>query len=253
MRGISLAAALLAALLAAGARADVGDAEPEPVSPPIGLTLGARAGLALAVGSAQKDLSMSSAVWGALPVVLELGYRFTDRISAGIYFQAGYAGGSVKLCEGLRTQLILSTSTRYTPSAACSVTGGYALRVGLEGLYRLPLPGRTLVPWLGLSVGAEYVSTSVQVKEFGQISNGTYKWDGPEYLGLQGGVEWPLSPGLAVGPYAALTLSRYTSQSLAVSGNGAGVVSGANGRSLPSDERTVHSWLMAGVKGTFDL
>lgn len=253
MTAKGLAPALLLALLANGARADIGDAEPEPIPTPIGLTLGARAGLALAVGSAQKDLSMSDAVRGSLPVAVEVGYRFTERISAGIYFQAGYAFGSLKLCETLRSALIASTSTRYTPGAACSVTGGYALRVGLEGLYRIPLPGRKYVPWLGLSVGTEYVAASVRVKEFGQIANGTYKWDGPEYLGLQGGVDWPLSPGLSVGPFAALTLSRYTSQSLAVSGDGSGWVSGANGRAVPSDERTVHSWLMAGVKGTFDL
>lgn len=234
MRAIAVALSLVAAGYATHARGEAADA---------GLTLGARLGYGIPMGDGGKpggqSIALSKYTSGSVPFIVEAGYRFTREISAGAYFQYAYASVG-EICETIG-------ASSQVPGVTCTSSSAYVLRYGLQGASRFPVQG--MVPWVGLGFGTEsaHLTTTVNVPGYGS-QKVTVK-PSSDLIGevnLQGGVEWPLSQGFTIGPFATLTFAKYTKAVFSPSQPG-------QPDSIPSSDQAWHEWLILGVKGTFDL
>lgn len=209
-----LAAALVLLSLAGAAPA----AEVPPIpSPAQGLTLGVRAAYAIPTGNLFEGSSLSSAFDGALPLQLDLGYRFDRHFSAGLF--ASWAHGFPNDCPA---------------GVSCS---GSSTRVGLEIFYTLDQQG-SLRPWFGAGMGYEWLKAKTTGAQTGEITFSGFEW-----IDLQVGGDFPLSPRVWAGPFFMLTAARFADAD----------ASGSGSASIPSGQRRFHTWLMLGLKGHYEL
>lgn len=184
--------------------------------------LGLRLGYALPMGSAAKNQKMSDSISGMIPIWLDVGYMVTPNIMVGIYGQYGLISMADKAC----------------PSGAdCSASD---LRFGVQGQYHLS-PSENLDPWFGLGIG--YESASWKASAGGQEMKTTYS--GLEFLNLQGGADFKLSPAFGLGPFVSFSMGQYSSASVTLPG--LGEVSGS------ITDKAMHEWLTLGVRGAFNL
>ncbi len=207
-----LGAAVLFTLLAAGsARADAQS----------GLSLGLRVGYGVAMGEADSGENLSDFYSGQVPLQVDAMYRFDKNWSFGLYFQYGFAFISSTIC----------------PSGSGVSCSGTDTRLGAQVHYRFDSQG--FIPWVGLGIGYEWSSISASA---GGASVDIVKLDGFEYLNLQIGGDWLVSPNFRLGPYLQFTLAQYENAQIPVLGLSGSIASTA-----------MHEWLQFGVKGTFDL
>jgi hypothetical protein len=191
--------------------------------------LGARIGAGIPFGNVsayggQVSAMSDSAKW-MLPIQIEAAYRFMPQLSAGLYLSyAPYVSIASKSCPS---------------GASCS---GANWRLGAEAFYKFK--GQTsFQPWVGLGIGMEWASMD---RSQGGASD-TTKLSGWEYLVFQGGLEWPVMPGLTVGPFASLSIGQYGDYEYSVGGGGTST------GTFGSTETRVHEWFFIGVKGTYGL
>jgi hypothetical protein len=168
--------------------------------------------------------ALSNTLSGAVPVVLEAGYRFNKNLSAGVLFQ--YAFAMIKD----------NMNTGCGGGVSCS---GSVIRLGIEGIYRLDVDG-AFVPWLGAGVG--YESLSLDQSMGGQSASASIH--GLEFLTLQGGGEYRIAPQMTIGPFASFSLGQY--DGVDASGGGMNI-------SMSIANKAMHEWLQLGVRGTFNL
>ncbi len=209
VRGISA----LALALAAGAASAQG--VPPIPAPAQGVTLGVRAAWAIPAGNATAGTSLGSEFSGAVPLSLDLLYRFDRYFSAGFYFT--YAPGFAKDCPS---------------GATCSPS---FTRFGLEALYTLDRSG-SLRPWFGIGVGYEWLRLDTPV--------GSGTLSGFEWANLQLGGDFAVTPRFFVGPYVAISFGQLTD----ASGSGTG-----SGTSIPSGDRRFHEWITVGLRGQYEF
>jgi hypothetical protein len=198
-----------------------------------GFEFGLRLGYAIPVGDANgPDAAamtpadhLSDLVSGAVPVVLEAGYRFNKNLSAGVLFQYGFA----MIKDGMTT--------------GCGVNGvscsGSVTQLGIQGIYRLDVEG-AFVPWLGAAVGYEWLGIDLSA---GGMS-GSVSAKGLEFLTLQGGGEYRIAPQMTIGPFLSLSLGQYDTAETNL---------GGMSMSMSIANKALHEWLQFGVRGTFNL
>lgn len=208
--------AVVAALLAAGTARAQG---------PSGFSLGLRLGYGIPMGDFDggdptavppiPSTALGDVLSGQVPLQIDAMYRFDPNWSLGLYFQYGFASVSNNFC-----------GTGFSCSASDT-------RFGAQVHYRFASQG--FVPWVGLGLGGEWTTITV---ESGGVS-ADVKANGFEFVNLQVGGDWFLSPAFRLGPYAQLSLAQFsTLEFLGVSG---------------TLNKTTHEWLQIGLKGTFDL
>lgn len=200
------------AVAAALALAHAGMARAGPDSGP---SLGVRAGYAIPVGDASAGISLADVVAGVVPVQLDAAWRFDASWRLGVYFQYGFPRIAGDFCPA---------------AASCR---GAQFRLGVQGAYALATASP--VPWIGIALGAEWLSATVSADG----ARSTLRLLGFEMAQLQAGLDWRSSSGLAVGPFASVGLGQYRT-----------IVSGGTASNLAT---ALHGWLQLGVKGTFDL
>ena len=210
MRLHLLAAALLLSPMAAAAAST-------------GPEFGFRAAYGVPLGDIVGDGSggatkLSDLFSGGIPIQLDVGYRFTPAFYGGIF--GSYAFLFPTNCD---------------PTASCS---GHDFRLGLD-VQLHAAPDAPVDPWLGLGVGYEWLALSVA--SGGQSQDATLR--GFEFGNVQVGVDFAASPGFHIGPFASISLAKYTDSSTS------GVFGTASG-SL-SDTK-VHEWLLFGLRATFN-
>jgi opacity protein-like surface antigen len=186
----------------------------------LNLRLGVGLGYSIPFGDARKGEKLADVAAGEVPLELEVSYRFTHAISAGVYGGYGYG--------------LVSSSTVNGVRASDEIDSISTWRLGVQGEYEFGKIGPAL-PYAGLRVG--YVTESVSQKNGG----GTATASGWEYLTVLAGADFEVSKGLAVGPFASFALGQYTTQKPA----------GGSSASIPSDEQAMHQWLTIGVRGAF--
>jgi hypothetical protein len=201
-----------------------------------GFTTGLRLGAGLPVGKAGRDpldaeRSLSDlATWRA-PVWVDVGYSF-GALTLGLYAQVG-VGGTGDACL-----------------ADCDWSD---IRFGLSGELRLA-PGALVDPWLGVGFGYEALSyrtlfNATITDEAGEQRNvsirATERFVGPELL-LHGGVDFQVEDALRVGPFAAVSLGQYTSDSFDCTPDNPVCPSGNS-----IDGAALHGWISFGVRGAY--
>src|SRR5215831_10105323 len=156
-----------------------------------GVDLAVRVGYAFPFGAVDGDNndSLSNFFSGAVPLILEAGYRFQSAVTVGLTFQ--YAFAQVKNATGCGTT-----------GVSCS---GSIIRLGLEGLYHFQV-GSSLVPWVGLGTGYEWMNVDLSGQGGASGSVGAH---GFEFLTVQAGGNYYLTPPFAVGPFISFSFGRY--------------------------------------------
>lgn len=194
-----------------------------------GFTLGLRAGYGIPMGDAVKSGKLSDGVSGTIPLALDVGYRLDPSLFLGAYFQYGIG---------------LVNDSKVFGGGVCDLTGvscsAYVMRFGLEGIYRFS-PGASFVPWAGIGVGYEIAGLSAE--QAGMKATATYR--GFEFVNLQLGGDFKVSPSFSVGPFASFSIGQYSDAKLELPGFP--TTSGSIA------DKAIHEWLQLGVKGTFDL
>jgi len=184
-----------------------------------GFDFGARLGYALPMGNADADSKLSDGISGAIPIVLEAGYRINPNLTVGALFQYGIAR-------------IKDSTTCNTSGVDCS---GSVMRLGVEAIYNLNLAS-PLSPWVGVGTGYEWFGTSVSAG--GQSASVTAK--GFEFVTLHAGGDYRLAPNFALGPFLSFSVGQYGSVSTP---NGGGDIT----------DKGIHEWIQLGVRGRFGI
>jgi hypothetical protein len=166
--------------------------EPPPVTqqivaPPAafdrpGFDFAARLGYAFPFGNAAGDSKLSDGVTGAVPLVVEAGYRFDAHFTIGALFQYGFA-------------LLEHDDARDCRATDCT---GRVVRLGIQGIFNLDRE-TSLIRWLGIGTGYEWLN-----------ADGGPDVRGFELVTLQAGAEYRVSPQVALGPFFSLSLARYS-------------------------------------------
>lgn len=209
------------------------------------VSLGLRAGYGLPFGDAyeqsgfgtfkQEDLAKA-----LVPLQLDATWRFTPAFSAGVYVSYGFGQAGSKLKELCAT-----------PGSSC--TDPAVVRYGLQAAYAFETAG-AFDPWLGLTFGLEQASFGVNNFVYAVIpgapptilsSDLDGKLRGWE-AGLEGGVDYRLSPAFVVGPFVSFSVGQYTVEDISLADQGTVAGGGV-------DTAKTHEWLTFGLRGRFDL
>ncbi len=189
-----------------------------PAAAESGPFAGLRSGYGLPLGDAVAGSRLSDAVGGQVPLWLDAGWRFDERLALALFAQYGFGTGMA--CAG---------------GASCTAS---VIRFGAEVIWRF-LPDARLGPWAGAGVGWEIARTRSAAS--GLETRSTLQ--GFEILHVQGGGEWRAAPGFAVGPWVSLSLARYGSLETTTPLGSQPDVSG----------KTIHLWLQLGLMGRYDF
>jgi opacity protein-like surface antigen len=219
-----LLAALAALALLAPALARAEEATPLLESGPI---FALRVGYGVPSGeteAAGAGHPLSALVEAKVPLGFELGYRLSRRFWVELHFDFAPAKPAAALCAD---------------GASCSATDA---RVGAQLQLRL-VPGGWIDPWIGAGVGAEVLKVAGREPTSG--AHVEWTWAGVEVPFVEAGADVAVSERIGVGPWASLTLARYTSESVKVE-SGAAVGAGIHARAS-------HGWLAGGLQATLRL
>jgi hypothetical protein len=223
---------LLAAAFPAVAAEPAREREPEN-----GFTLSIRAGYGIPLGKFATTTNGSSGnlsdeFTGQIPIWLDLGYRFKRNFVVAAYLQVGYPFLNQD-GPGL-----VGNECHLTATTSCN--GNVSVRIGAEFLYYFTRDG-DWQPWGG--IGAGYERTLYTIKD-GQGGEGTIAYSGWEFLNLQLGANYRVSPKFGFGPYVAFSLGQYGSVD---------VSSGGNSQTIDISQKELHEWLQFGLQGSFDF
>ncbi len=161
---------------------------------------------------------MKDAMPSQIPLQFDAMYKFTPEWAAGVYLSYGFgqlSSNEADACDAA--------------GVSCSMS---SVRFGVQGTYTFTQASPTFVPWLGAGFGYEGVSEKVAMSGV-SASQDTSGW---EFLNLQVGGDWKLTPGFAMGPYVMYSIGQYSS---------------IGGTSISNT--ATHEWLNIGLRGKFDL
>jgi hypothetical protein len=188
-----------------------------------GWSLGLRSGYALPFGSVsgKSSAALAHLYDAAVPIWVDIGYRSSPHFYGGIYVQYGPTVMAGDACA---------------PDMQCH---GSDLRVGFNVHYHFT-PGRSFDPWIGLGAGYELANASFAA--VGRMAAMTVS--GFEIANVQLGGDFTIADVLRLGPFVAATLGDYSTASFEA--NGARAAGGI-------EDQALHSWLMIGLRGQYDL
>lgn len=179
--------------------------------PERGLSLGGRIGFAIPAGDIVSGSALNEDISGAIPLQLDLVYRISRNVGIGGY--VSYAFGITKNCPS---------------GVSCSAS---STRLGVQGIYLFDASPTTR-PWVGLGLGYEWLEMKVGTGGF----TASVKPAGFEFLNLQGGVDFLVSPRFWLGPYALVTIAQYSDLPTGVTAS-----------------KSTHEWIVLGAKASFDF
>lgn len=207
-----------------------------------GPQMGVRVGYALGTGIVYSGLSLRDSSSGALPVTIDLGWRFLPQLYAGLY--------------GSFAPVFLKNNPISCPDGFdCNAQNW---RFGVQFDYHF-VPRSRLDPYIGLGGGYEVLHTNVHGTTPvplptggaapGNVSAGITD-RGWEFANLTLGFDARINSVVGIGPYVSGSLSEYNVHS----GNQSVTVSGtqvSNAAVSPVDHG-LHELFFAGLRGTFN-
>jgi hypothetical protein len=220
VRVLAVVLALVLVLVLAPARpAIAAESAPAPDGEPApsGLRVAVRSGVALPIGAIY-DASgpLSATVTGYVPMRLDVGFRFALQ----------------RLYVGAAGQLAAIVPNACTGAMKC---GGSDARIAAMFALHL-LPSRAVDPWIGVGIGYETFSLSREAEGV-KVDLAA---SGIELVDVDAGVDLRPSPHVRLGPVVSATLSRFTSVSV-------------NNAESQDFDPMLHSWILFGLRGAYDL
>ncbi len=195
-----------------------------PGPPESGVSIGLSVGYALPMGNVSGSQPMSDLFSGALPLQLDVGWRFTPNLYAGAFFQ--YSFGFLSSLQ----------NAACTANGWTSCTGG-DMQFGLDFVYTF-LPYATFAPYVGLGVGWEIATLSYS----GSNQSISESVSGFQFARILVGGDFRVGSAFRVGPFVNFSLGQFSSLS--------SPDPAANGTIA---NKALHEWLQFGIKGTVDL
>lgn len=113
------------------------------------------------------------------------------------------------------------------------------IRVGVQGTYGFA--PRVATPWVGAGLGYEWSLVHWEVQGEGLSERADVTARGAELANVQAGLDWPVARRVSLGPFAMVTLGRYTR------------IASSSSSLTAGGERTVHLWSEIGIRVGFDL
>jgi hypothetical protein len=222
MRARSPLLLALAALAAApAARAEV------PRGTGAGPLFALRAGVGFPRGEIRRDgPDVRDYVERKIPLGLELGYRFGERIWGEFFFELAPASAASSLCAA---------------GVECYASDA---RLGVAVLLRLA-PRWRVDPWVGLGVGVEVLNAKGWNASAAPPAHYEWSWAGVELPFVETGFDLAVSQRVGVGPWASLTIARFTSESSEKDDGGT--------VTHKIQDRAYHGWISGGLKATLKL
>lgn len=220
---------------------------PETVPPPssvmanVGPQFGARVGYAFGTGIVYSGFSVTDGSRGAMPLIVDLGWRFLPQLYAGLYGQ--YAPVFTKTNDVECFEAFTCTTQDY--------------RFGLQADFH-PLPRSRYDPYIGVGWGYEILHAKVSgpqvVPTPGGLVPATVEASainrGWEFGTIIVGFDGRIDPAVGVGLFASASLNEYNvhtgTQNVMVGGT---QVSSAP---LPDVNHGLHELYIAGVRGTIN-
>jgi hypothetical protein len=201
-------------------------ATPDPAAPPParrGFQMALRPGIAMPLGSTQKDVSQSDVFGPQFTAAADLGVKITNNIFIGGYLGIGVGGTGGKTADQCDAE-----------KTSCSAVSA---RIGAQAHYHF-IPQGKINPWVGYGLGFESSGTSQKVNGFSVSTTRT----GFEVAHLMAGADFRISKDFGVGPVADFSIGRYTKAS----------VSGAFASAGDNDikDGAWHQWLTLGARLT---
>jgi hypothetical protein len=195
-----------------------------PGPPESGVSIALSVGYGIPMGSVSGSQKMTDLYSGALPLQLDVGWRFNPNLYLGAFFQYSFAFISSK------------------QSAACTVNGwtsctGSNIQFGAVFVYTF-LPYATFAPYVRLGLGWEIATLSYS----GSNQSISESVSGFQFARILVGGDFRVGSAIRVGPFVNFSLGQFSSLS---SPN-----SSVNGTIT---NKALHQWLQFGIKGTVDL
>lgn len=248
-----LAPALIAILAGSVARAeDSPDATPNAAK--AGFQAGVRVGYVNGLGVVYQGVNLNDATYGAIPVIVDLGWRIIPQLYAGLYGQ--YA------------PVFLKTYPLTCPQGLTCAAQDW--RFGVEADYHI-LPHYFIDPYVGLGFGYEVLHSSYHGSTIVQDSSGNFVQGtgdasvvdrGWEFGSLTVGADWRFNRMFAVGLFLVGTLGQYNVQSesgtVTIPGQPSQMIVSlpyCTGNQQPPSciQFEIHGLLAIGARGTFNL
>jgi opacity protein-like surface antigen len=197
---------------------------------------GVEAGLRLGYGIPQGKPSetgrnMDEGISGQVPLWLDLGYRVIPPLFLGLYFQYGFGfvGDYVDAsCDA--------------DGLDCSVND---IRFGAQVHYHVLFEGQ-VDPWIGAGFGYEWMTEGASASGVSMDMTA----HGFEFLNLQLGLDFTPEDHFYLGPFFTLTLGQFSSVSADCSGL-PDCSALENELSGDLEEKSLHEWLLFGVRGGY--
>ena len=167
--------------------------------------------------------------WQWMPLEVGLGAKVIDQLYFGGYLNVGWGleGGD------LHTEAHCEAGNDAIDDVSCSAV---SVRLGLEVRYTFT-PADSMSGWLGYGFGM--TTGSQTISDAGRYSE-TSSAQGLELARLTGGLDFRLSRGFGLGPFAMVSFGRYTHQKTEI--NNVVTFSGS------IDEPAVHAWGALGLR-----
>ncbi len=199
---------------------------------PNALHVGFRVGYGIPIGESDEDHPLGDTYLAKIPLWLDLGFKVTPNVLVGLYGQYAYA---------LMASGVCSDDDR------CS---GDVFRFGVQAQYDVS-PEDDLSPWIGLGIGYEVARGRgpVDYPLMGRRAARTNaRLSGFEFLNLQGGVNFRVGSGFALGPFVSLSTGQYDACNVEVEGEDQEC-------DLERDlgAKSLHQWVVFGARGTYEI
>lgn len=194
------------------------------------IELGARAGYSAPLGTtthSNTDEAFADTTQGAIPLMLDIGYRVAPMFALGAYAQY-----SVTFLSG-----DAQTSCQ-TFEADCSLSH---VRAGLQANYIASLSEAEA--WFGVTLGIERFASHVAGADVAGGDTSRILMTLPDF-GVQWGVGFVVVPGFTVGPFASLSMGRFSYGSVESEETTRHV-------HVPIEDRRFHGWLTVGARASF--
>jgi hypothetical protein len=229
MRAVRFAI-IAAGALAAAAVVLCGDSARADATP-TGIEVGLRTGYAIPLGDVRKWSALGDTVNGTIPIWIDAGYRFHPNAMIGAFFQYG-----IGLVNPAGYGFPLANGETCGSASDCSASD---IMFGVQFHYHL-LPDQTIDPWGGVGFGYEILV--LNDPGFASTTGvGGESYSGFQFVNLQIGADYKLTPKLGVGPFVMFSLGEYSSCSYPQSGN------------CTIEGSPIHGWLTLGIRVAYDI
>ncbi len=192
-----------------------------------GVALGLSTSYGVPLGTAADGIAFNKLTSGAVPVQLDLSYRFDRRWQAGVYFTYGVAMVANEAKDAL------------TASGLRDIGSHREQRVGLQGTYTIA-PDSRVAPWVGVGFGyswTRYAAATTAAGKDTELGLGGLEGN------LQLGGNYKLSPRWTAGPFASVSVGQFRSYVT--------WVDGSKETSVNVNDKAIHEWVQFGLRTTF--